>query len=935
MVVLSFQHPQAYKRRMSDWSQTPPEVLAALERGWTILTGNQRAARTLRQSFHAEQRRAGARGWAPPAVYAWETWLGTLWRNLVVEGHTSALLLNAHQEHALWREILRADGELGASLRPVDSLAELAASGWALLNRFGARRDLTRYADTADTRAFARWVAEFERRCARGGYLSAARLPEVLAEAFARGDLSRGDLSAESGGGILLVGFDRISPDHKALLAAVERAGIPVEEGDEDQSAGSTQDTTLVAATNEQAELEGCARWLREFLRARPRAQAAVIVPELGDLRRRLDRAFRELLAPELEDIAAGSGGGPYEFSLGVPLASTGLVGTALDLLEWAVKPLAVEQVSRLLLSPYLAAGGEYVARAEFDAFALRRETLLVPEVSTDELLRLASGIRNRAALPVLLRYLTAAQRLVERVRPAEGQRSHAAWCAVFQQFLDTFGWTGGQADDSLEFQIRRRWAGVLDELASLDFEGRTISYTQALDELRRIAAGTLFAPESHDAPVQVMGPLEAAGSRFDAVWFLRAGDLSWPAGRGAHPLLPQRLQRERKMPGADPAEESELARAIAARIAASAGTVVFSYAQETSESHQRPSAALAGLALRAATMDSLVPAETARAPVLLERLEDEQAIAALPDRVVRGGSKILELQAACAFRAFAEKRLSSAGLDAPEAGLDAIERGNLVHAILEDVWTELETQSALKSLTTAERAEMLARSIGIALDEHVREAAGWSAAYLEVERERLLTLLGRWLEKELERPPFRVLSHEEKVDDFAVGPLRVQVRLDRVDVLLRNGEAAGEIVLDYKTGSAAPADWKGERPDSPQVPLYALVREPGSLVGVAFGTVRPGKGMALAGLQAEAGVLGKGKVVLLEEQVEEWRRVLTRLAEEFCAGVATVAPKQYPTTCRHCEQRLLCRLDPRTLEAESLDDMAEPEWTDAEAELA
>ena len=38
-----------------------------------------------------------------------------------------------------------------------------------------------------------------------------------------------------------------------------------------------------------------------------------------------------------------------------------------------------------------------------------------------------------------------------------------------------------------------------------------------------------MFAPESRDAPVQVMGPLEAAGGTFDAVWFLRAGELSWP----------------------------------------------------------------------------------------------------------------------------------------------------------------------------------------------------------------------------------------------------------------------------------------------------------------------------------------------------------------------------------------------------------------------
>jgi hypothetical protein len=58
-----------------------------------------------------------------------------------------------------------------------------------------------------------------------------------------------------------------------------------------------------------------------------------------------------------------------------------------------------------------------------------------------------------------------------------------------------------------------------------------------------------------------------------------------------------------------------------------------------------------------------------------------------------------------------------------------------------------------------------------------------------------------------------------------------------------------------------------------------------------------------------------------LATQVEDWREVLTALAEDFHSGEARVDPKQYPKTCEHCEQRLLCRLDPATLDANSLDE--------------
>ncbi len=58
-----------------------------------------------------------------------------------------------------------------------------------------------------------------------------------------------------------------------------------------------------------------------------------------------------------------------------------------------------------------------------------------------------------------------------------------------------------------------------------------------------------------------------------------------------------------------------------------------------------------------------------------------------------------------------------------------------------------------------------------------------------------------------------------------------------------------------------------------------------------------------------------------LQSQVAEWRDVLTALAEDFYTGSANVDPKQYPKTCSHCEQRLLCRLDPATLNDSALDD--------------
>jgi hypothetical protein len=973
----------------------PPRIDQALAHGWTVLTANQRAARTLRHAFDRRQRALGHTHWQPPSVLAWETWLATQWHRLLLDGHTSALLLNARQEHTLWRAVIEIESDRqrsANSLRPIDALADLAAGAWLLLHAYRARRRLTSAADSADTRAFAQWATEFERRCSRANYLTQAELPETLREAFVNGKLQPAPHA-----GFLLVGFDTKTPAQIALLEALQFAGAEIEEPPpapicapsiavSPRWVGATapnpvdrppKPTPLVEATDLHDELTACARWLRNRLTHHPNSRVAVIVPSLEAERAEIDRTLRNILAPELEDIAAPAVTGPFEFSLGVPLAHTAMVATALDILRWAAGPLPLERITSLLLSPHFVAdpvqpnatsasptqdlpslappqelsfrpeglqprsgetrnspapASEYLARAEFDAFVLRRQHLLQPQLSINYLYDLAS--RSKSAIPVLQQNL---RTLLFRSKDLTADSTYAEWAAAIHDLLEAAGWTSTH-DNSIEFQTRRRWESALDELTTLDFDSPRVPFITALAALERVAAQTLFAPESRHAPIQIMGPLEAAGSTFDAVWFLRAGELTWPAAPAPHPLLPWRLQRELAMPGVDPASDSAVARRITERIAASAPTVLFSYAQTISEGHQRASPLLATLALEPHTAADIALADPAPAAISLEAAADDTPIPPPPDRIISGGASILQAQAQCGFRAFAEKRLFASALEGRDLGLDPRERGNLVHKALEHFWGEVQTQAALKAMPRRERNVQLTSAIDAALTRFQSTTSEpWSRAYLSAERTRLLNLLNPWLDFELTRPPFAVHSREEKISDAQIGPLRLDIRVDRVDSHLIDGEPAGEIILDYKTGPARPTDWLGERPDAPQLPLYAVIAGAPHLAAIAFASVRAGTAMEMSGYEASKGVLPKStklKAPSLEAQVDEWRTTLEALAESFHSGDASVSPKQYPRTCLYCEQRLLCRLDPTTLDADALEDL-DPSETEEEAELA
>ena len=79
-----------------------------------------------------------------------------------------------------------------------------------------------------------------------------------------------------------------------------------------------------------------------------------------------------------------------------------------------------------------------------------------------------------------------------------------------------------------------------------------------------------------------------------------------------------------------------------------------------------------------------MVGGEVERAWLRLEEIEDVERRAVPAGQVIRGGARILQLQAACGFRAFAERRLWATELESVELGMDARESGTVVHKVLE-----------------------------------------------------------------------------------------------------------------------------------------------------------------------------------------------------------------------------------------------------------
>ena len=489
---------------------------------------------------------------------------------------------------------------------------------------------------------------------------------------------------------------------------------------------------------------------------------------------------------------------------------------------------------------------------------------------------------------------------------------------------LNSLGWPGERRLQDDEYQTVEAWHDLLDRFASLELVAGDLTYDGALALLQRLAREQTYQVETHEVPVQVMGLLEAAGMQFDYLWIMGLHEENWPPAANANPYLPIQLQRQQKMPHASAERELEYARRITSRLAVSANKVIFSTPLSEAGRELRPSPLLKKYPLQ-----SINEAVEINYPAAIfdsgriEYLHDERA-PKVNVAQAGGGTGLFKDQAACPFRAFAKHRLGAKSLVEPDIGLSSMERGLLVHECLQRFWETVSTHKELEAFTDDELALHINQCV-VKVIKRFSAQRPFTATkrFMLIETSRLQTMMHEWLSIEKQRQAFTVVEREQKHSCNIEG-LNIQIRPDRIDQL-----ADGRlIVIDYKTGKVAIAGWMDERPDDPQLPLYAII-EGMNIAAVVFGQVKRGemKFVGLAGDTGEdineenAGVELIPNVKTLSgsrvgQQFSDWQsllmyweRNLQALANNFLQGDARVDPHN-ETSCRYCDLGSLCRIN-------------------------
>ena len=769
----------------------------ALLDGGIVLTASRRLARDMCSAFNVAQMARGASAWDTPHILFWQDWA----RSIVLQAATPASprLISRSASTLLWERCL--SKQLDGDVLGLGSLTQHAMGAWQRLAQWRLSLDeLAASATTRDERLFLRSASDYRRQLRENNWLD----PEELVAAAIRAIQEPGFALPSK---LLMCGFDRLSPLAVHLLDVLHQGGCNASASAAPESASSRAVHSLFDV---ESELRAAGAWANSVLVAEPAARIAIVASDLSANAPRYTRLLREGLAPGWQ-----TGGDSYRHAVNVSfgrrLAEYPVIAIALLCLRWASGGLRSRDVSIILRSHFL--GNEpTMDGADLDLRLRRLPDRLWSPAALAEALSAGDESGDGGRLAVV-RTLAAAQ------VGATNRRVPSEWAQNIHEVLTDIGWPGHGVLRSDEFQLGNRWRELLNELAGLDLILSAVTFPEAILRLTTLARDAVYQPETGPGLVSLLGALEAAGMEFDHLWIVGTDSTRWPAQGNPLALVSRKLQREKLMPDATPADTLDYSRRVLHRLMASATHVHCSWAQTDGDVQQMlsPLVAPLGQSAPAECPDPGWYAETQLGNAGAMPVDDDPVPPVRQTERLAGGSRTIALQWQEPLLAFATGRLAVSELAAFQSGLTPRLRGDFLHDTLDVLLRDRPTQDIISNWSESDRQRRINRAIERAVRRYEQHADAVLRRLLALERRRLRAMLQAFLLAECERGPFRIERVEEQLE-FEHAGLLLTLRADRIDRLPDKSLA----IIDYKSGRPRRFLGADGEPMEPQLLVYA-----------------------------------------------------------------------------------------------------------------
>lgn len=851
------------------------DLLEQLDATKRIITPNQRLAEKLRQQ-HDKQHKQHTR--LTPKITPIAIWLNLLWQDYIFT--TPKTLLTAPQEQLIWRKIIADTSDQHNILNPKQT-AKIVSQAFHTLKEwrlnpidkhliFGENCDIAR-----------QWNEAFINHCQENKLIDASTAWQTISE-------DADFLAKTTEKNIIIYNFLELTPAQSYLMQQLEAAGINVTMHEQENINTSLRRLEFI---DKQAEVSYAARWAKKQLDDNKDQTIACVIPNLHLSREIVLREFKQAFSRDKEL--------PIDISAGTKLNQQTIIFSALNYLSLFLGKSKFSNFSNLLRSPYFSnAESEMATCHELDT-KLRKQ--LSTQVSFKEFTQRLKLLDDKNALANHL-----CQAINELEKLSQKQPLHY-FSKKILQLLKLAGWPGQRTLSSEEFQASETFIRVIGQLNQFNITNVNCTFNETIALLNFLCQEMVFQPQTEKAPIQILGVLEALGMSFDKLLFIGLDDLSWPPSAKPNPFIPYQLQREKLMPHASAERELHFCKQVMQAFINNNKDVIVSSPLNDGNKQARASLLINDIELSAIKEEQ---STNALASYTLEQFEDWQA-PCLSNPQAQGGTEVIRQQALCPFMAFAHLRLNAQTIDEPIEAFDAMLQGSLAHKTLEVFWQKIKNQEQLLKLDDAQEEKIINETVDLALADskthHIMDGL------IAVEKQRLTILLSHWINIEKKRNPFSVIETEREYH-YQTQHIAIRMKIDRIDTLSDNSR----IIIDYKTGITNIANWFGNRPKEPQLPIYCISQTQDTS-GIMFAQLKANN-MQFKGLvrdESESNtdlktiekIRNDHKAKNWDAQINSWKICIDQLADDFYQGKASADPVD-ATACMHCDLHSLCRIN-------------------------
>lgn len=899
------------------------ERLVSIKPTTALIVPTRSLANGLSERVAHHQIHLGKSVWLTPTVLVWADYLRQLWqlnRDVITAHYGAVNLISASQASLLWAQVIENSrrGESELTLLNVQQTTKAVQRSWKLMHDWRIQPSSLKQDHVADTDQYIAWAEAYQTLLNKRGLIDESGLMKTLLDSSFATKYPYVEL--------VLVSYDLLTSAQKKHLEQAQTDGITVT-FDQPNIARESED--FIRYPDSASEIKAALEHARACVETDTKHKVNIVIPDLQQRLNQVTELARGVFYPSATPLEVEQSDTVYAISLGQNMTDMAAIEAALSLINLLKNKSNTVDLGFLLRNRFVGLSDDHKQPIRLFEQWLKRQRVhsflfdqlpamyeqCVVHFSERDIVIESTGDEN--FFQALERLVIQRQSIQQKLTAAKQNSEFSAlsfndWVKTFNDWLLAWQWRTNTSEvqmSSTQYQLRNRWLKLLEEFANLTAVQRRAGLNRAIELINLMARNAVFIPKCAASPIMISGVLEAIGSIADTC-IVTGMNQDYPSPPTIDAFISNRFLMDAEHPQAKSESGFVHAQSVMHHLLSCAKYVRISYS--IGSDTNREIAMQASPLFRSEKFRSeQLQTDSLEQYVELEHYQDTQGpVWSEPGRA-KGGSKIFENQSNCAFKAFVTHQLGFLDEREVEFGLDGLDRGNIVHHLLDVLWQQLQTQDALLLLSIDERGALINNLIEQVLIDGSLKLSNEKMTLLKHERSRLQKLLITWLDEEGKRPTaFSVVEREqERIGEL--GGIQYKYIIDRID-LTSDGRS---VIIDYKTGIVNRNDWTSERIKSPQMPLYALAIDKlksKPVSGIAFAQVKQSD--AKYSELSETGIFRKESKVTLKNADQwqalrgDWPAIFEQLARDFLAGEATVNPVD-KSTCQYCELNSMCRV--------------------------